>query len=63
MSYFRLLIKAAFLLAYWLIGKALITGNGYSLIKINNAAYKPVKLGLWELRNNMITAQNSLDVE
>jgi len=24
----------------------LITGNGFSLIKINNAAYKPLKLAL-----------------
>jgi hypothetical protein len=39
-------------------GKALIDGNGYSLIKINNAAYKPFKLALRELSIKLITSQN-----
>ena len=30
-------------------GKALIAKNGYSLVKINNAAYKPFKLALGSL--------------
>jgi len=30
-------------------GKALVAENGYSLIKINNAAYKPFKLTLGSL--------------
>ena len=28
------------------VGVALIAENGYSLVKINNAAYKPFKLAL-----------------
>ncbi|MEY8199927.1 MAG: hypothetical protein RPS47_11855, partial [Colwellia sp.] len=60
-------------------GKALIDYNGYSgeyapafskklhpcsvLIKINNAAYKPFKLALWEFVINLITAHNSLKIE
>jgi len=35
----------------------LIAGNGYSLSKINNAAYKPFKLALWELVRKVITLQ------
>jgi hypothetical protein len=31
------------------VGKALIAGNGYSLVKINNAAYNPFKLALGSL--------------
>ena len=45
------------------VGKALIEENGYSLVKINNEACEPLKLALWERMNNMITAQNFLDVE
>jgi hypothetical protein len=57
----------------------LIAGNGCSgeyatafsnklhpcsvLVKINNAAYKPLKLALRELMGTMITTQNLLDVE
>ena len=40
-----------------LLGKALIAENGYSIVKINNAAYKPFQLALWELGRKMITAQ------
>jgi hypothetical protein len=29
----------------------LIVENGYSLVKINNAAYKPLKLALWGQRS------------
>jgi len=39
-------------------GKALIEENGYSLVKIKNAAYKPFKLTLRELSSNQITSQN-----
>jgi hypothetical protein len=39
-------------------GKALIEENGYSLVKINNAACKPFKLALWELVSKLITSQN-----
>jgi hypothetical protein len=39
-----------------LIGKALIVDNGFSLIKINNAACKPFKLALQELSSDSITA-------
>jgi len=38
-------------------GKALIEENGYSLIKINNAAYKPFKLALRECTSKLITSQ------
>jgi len=38
----------------------LIAENGYSLVKINNAAYKPFKLALWELARKVITSQISL---
>ena len=31
------------------VGKTLIKENGYSLVKINNAAYKPFKLALGSL--------------
>ena len=31
------------------VGKALIAENGYSLVKINNAACKPFKLALGSL--------------
>ncbi|WP_448246286.1 hypothetical protein [Thalassotalea agariperforans] len=41
----------------------MIEENGYSLVKINNAAYKPLKLALWERMGSMITAQNLFDVE
>jgi len=57
----------------------LIAGNSYSgeyapafsnklrpcsvFVKINNAAYKPLKLALWERMGTMITAQNLFDVE
>jgi len=37
--------------------KALIEENGYSLVKINNAVYKPFKLALWELSSKLITSQ------
>jgi len=33
-------------------GKALIEDNGYSLVEINNATYKPFKLALRGLLNN-----------
>jgi len=36
----------------------LIEENGYSLVKINNAACKPFKLALWELSSKLITSQN-----
>jgi len=39
-------------------GKALIEENGYSLVKINNTAYKPFKLALRELSSKLITSQN-----
>jgi len=39
-------------------GKALIEENGYSLVKSNNAAYKPFKLALRELISKLITSQN-----
>jgi len=39
-------------------GKALIEENGYSLVKINNAAYKPFKLALGEFHSKLITSQN-----
>jgi len=38
----------------------LIAENGYSLVKINNATYKPFKLALWELVRKVITSQISL---
>ncbi|WP_019027637.1 hypothetical protein [Colwellia piezophila] len=41
----------------------MIAENGYSLVKINNAAYKPFKLALWELNINLITAQNVPNIE
>ena len=40
------------------VGKALIEENGCSLVKINNVAYKPFKLALWELISKLITSQN-----
>jgi len=45
------------------VGKALIEENGYSLVKINNAAYRPFRLALWELSSDMITAQNFFHIE
>ncbi len=39
-------------------GKALIEDNGYSLVEINNDAYKPFQLALWEFISEPITAQN-----
>jgi hypothetical protein len=39
-------------------GKALIDENGYFLVKINNAAYKPFKLALREFRSKLITSQS-----
>ena len=36
----------------------MIEENGYSLVKINNAACKPFKLALRELSSNLITSQN-----
>jgi len=41
------------------VSKALITGNGYSICKINNAAYKSFKLALRELVKKVITLQIS----
>jgi len=38
----------------------LIEENGYSLLKINNAAYMPFKLALWEFASDSITAYNFL---
>ncbi|WP_448212265.1 hypothetical protein [Colwellia sp. MEBiC06753] len=38
-------------------GVALIAGNGYSLIKISNAGYKPFKLALRQLFRKVITLQ------
>jgi hypothetical protein len=43
--------------------KALIEENGYSLVKINNAAYKSFKLALRELSSDSITAQNFFHIE
>jgi len=37
--------------------------KGNSLVKINNEAYKPLKLALRERMGTMITAQNMFDVE
>jgi len=37
------------------IGKALIVKHGYSLVNINNAAYKSFKLALWALVRKAIT--------
>ena len=49
------------------VGKALIAENGYPLFcmesKINNAAYEPFKLALWERVSVAITSPNLLDVE
>ena len=39
------------------VGVALIAENGYSLVKINNAAYKPFKLAPWELVRKVIISQ------
>ena len=44
-------------------GKALILSNGHSLAQINNAAYKPFKLTLWEFSSKLITAQNEENIE
>jgi len=41
----------------------LIEDNGYSLVKINNDAYKPLKIALRERMGIMIKAQNLFDVE
>jgi len=41
----------------------LIVDNGYSLVKINNDAYKPLKLALWEHMDTMITSQHLFDIE
>jgi len=41
----------------------LIEDNGYSLIKINNAAYKTFKLALWELSRYPLTSLNLFDLE
>ncbi|TWX72651.1 hypothetical protein ESZ39_07715 [Colwellia sp. C1TZA3] len=34
----------------------MIEENSCSIFKINNAAYKPFKLALWELSNNQVHA-------
>jgi len=39
-------------------GKALIEENGYSLLKIYNAAYKLFKLALRELSSKLIASQD-----
>jgi len=41
----------------------LIEDNGYSLIKINNAACKSFKLVLWELARYPLTSLNLFDLE
>jgi len=41
--YFKILVSARI---KRLIGKALIEENGYSLVEIDNVAYKPLKLAL-----------------
>jgi len=41
----------------------LIEDNGCSLVKINNAAYKPFKLALRELAQCPLTALNLFDLE
>jgi len=43
--------------------KALIEENGYSLVKINNAAYKPFKLALRELARCALISLNLFDLE
>ncbi|UUO22302.1 hypothetical protein FGD67_03120 [Colwellia sp. M166] len=44
-------------------GKALIEGNGYSLVKINNMVCKPFKTTLLELASSSITADHFLHIE
>jgi len=41
----------------------LIEDNGYSIIKINNAAYKTFKLALWELSRYPLTSLKLFDLE
>jgi hypothetical protein len=41
----------------------LIEENGYSLVKINNAAYEAFKFALWELVSDAIVAPNLFAVE
>lgn len=43
--------------------KVLIEDNNYSIVKINNVAYKPYKFTLWEFINVKIIAQNLLNIE
>ncbi|AAZ26860.1 hypothetical protein CPS_1051 [Colwellia psychrerythraea 34H] len=41
----------------------MIEENGYSLVKINNAACKPFKLALWELVLCPLASLNLFDLE
>ncbi|AAZ25248.1 hypothetical protein CPS_3691 [Colwellia psychrerythraea 34H] len=41
----------------------MIEENGYSLVKVNNAAYKPFKLALWEFVQCLLTSLNLFDLE
>ena len=41
----------------------MIEENGYSLVKINNADYKPLKIVLRECMSTMITTQHLIDIE
>jgi len=41
----------------------LVEDNGYSLVKINNAASEPFKLALWELIQCPLTSLNLCGLE